>query len=43
MTLTWKNVDIATAAKDQLGLQVIRGKRNLEVLVVDHVEKWPTP
>jgi uncharacterized protein (TIGR03435 family) len=34
--------DIASAAEKQLGLKLSRAKAQLDVIVVDHVEKVPT-
>jgi uncharacterized protein (TIGR03435 family) len=41
-SLSWKAGDIGSlqaAVKDQLGMQLLEEKRNVEILVIDHIEK----
>lgn len=35
--------DLATALKEQLGLKLLVGKTLLDVLIIDHIDKVPTP
>jgi uncharacterized protein (TIGR03435 family) len=42
IALDWKDgSDLPKSVKDQLGLELVPAKRAVQVLVVDHVEKWP--
>jgi uncharacterized protein (TIGR03435 family) len=41
--LKWSGDDVQKAVKEQLGLELQSAKRSVEMLVVDHAEKWQIP
>jgi uncharacterized protein (TIGR03435 family) len=42
LTASEPAMDMAAAMQQQLGLRLVSGKGNLNVVIVDHAEKLPT-